>query len=78
MEKVLDFQVFINAGTELEKKAVNYLLLVDNDIKTDYEHIRDDIANSTQQNMINFKLTDHKKLVVEFIFKINDRIKKYS
>ncbi len=78
IDKVIDFGLFIRAGTELEQKAVNHLLLVDKDIRDGYEIIRDEIANSSRDDMREFKLIDHKKSVVDFIFKLNERIKKYS
>jgi len=78
IEKINDFNVFIHAGTELEKNAVNFLLLVDKNIRKEYEEIRDKIAIATQNNMKGFILNNHKQDLINFIFRINDKIEKYS
>jgi hypothetical protein len=78
LDTVKGYDLFIKAGTTLKKDAVNYLLLVDDEIKTKYEIIRDEICHATEGNMKDFKINEHKARVIQFVFHLNEVIKRYS
>jgi hypothetical protein len=78
IDDIRNFKLFQKIGSKLEKKAVNYLLLIDYGLKLKYENIINKLEIATNLRMKGMKLNNYKAKIIIFIKDINNKIQKYS